>query len=841
MTKEDKSGLVLPTGGRQDPHVDIQLQLEPQESGLDLPTGGGAESEVDQGLVPSGATLCGKYLVLRLLGQGAFAEVYEVVLISGEGQEQKYALKVFFKDKASKLDDELEALERLDYPDIVKLYNLEWAHEVKRWCLVMELVEGYTLRQIMDAEKLRAQFLPDEREAYQQLFAVITKALRYAHGQKIIHRDLKPANIMLTMEGQVKILDFGIAKVIEEKNKATSMTVGAGTAYYMAPEQLAGKEVTPATDSYSLGVLLYELACGTVPSLVEAFDDFEKKGSRLQAVFNLEEMSSFLYTCLSPKPQVRPQSALKFREQFLRCFQEKGKAHFVSQLALLQHDPTLETSFEDLKERQQIAKELKWNLWFEKENLKVQKRISRIARGDELHFGPKVSKEESERWYILTRLGRFAAGALGLMAFVILLGGYFLTVTVFTLLAVTLYFMPSLIPSRLKKRAVGFGVVFVVGIGVYVGASYVAGAYFEHVTLWDPFGFYEKLYRIKPFAGTTAGFKNGPKEQAKFRYPYGMAVDKAGNLYVADYGNHVIRKIDQKGIVSTYAGVPMEGGYKNGARLKAKFSRPTHLAFDDRNKIFYVSDTGNAMVRKIDSKGKVTTFLDLNKLSKDSVHKDGLFGLTVDYHGNVVVGTSLGRIQVFDKRGKQIYEEFRTVASHIIKKFGGIATVPRPTHFIPNYGQENMENCYIFLFYADPDMQICRNTYHYSGGQVKRYYPEYSNFFRVNKWRKRKILYVTSIVVSSNTTLSLFLSDVGNCAILKSVADAKYGKKVEAKFVSKIGRCIEKENTSDVKVAYNHSFHPGGHRCVVNLVTLHGGSLLVSNTCTHRIGIIRNP
>jgi serine/threonine-protein kinase len=91
----------------------------------------------------------------------------------------------------------------------------------------------------------------------------IATGLHYAHERRIVHRDIKPANLFYTNEGAVKIMDFGLAKMIEEVRRST--TVLGGTPYYMAPEQSSGGAISTATDIYSFGVTLFELATGRVP------------------------------------------------------------------------------------------------------------------------------------------------------------------------------------------------------------------------------------------------------------------------------------------------------------------------------------------------------------------------------------------------------------------------------------------------------------------------------------------------------------------------------------------------------------------------------------------------
>ena len=121
----------------------------------------------------------------------------------------------------------------------------------------MEYVDGTTLKEIL---KRRGQI---SAPGVVHVGVQLCEALHYAHGQKVVHRDVKTANVMWTREKKAKIMDFGLAKVVEEVRNHTTLV--SGTPYYMSPEQTLGKNVDHRTDLYSLGVMLFELATGTLP------------------------------------------------------------------------------------------------------------------------------------------------------------------------------------------------------------------------------------------------------------------------------------------------------------------------------------------------------------------------------------------------------------------------------------------------------------------------------------------------------------------------------------------------------------------------------------------------
>src|SRR6185295_16007701 len=155
------------------------------------------------------------------------------------------------------------ALGRLTHPNIARLMDAGVTHAGQPY-LVLEYIDGETINRWCEGRAL------DVRSRV-RLFLDVLDALAHAHSKLILHRDLKPSNILVTPEGQVKLVDFGIAKLLDDESGAAPMaglTQLAGQAFtpeYAAPEQLQGGEVTSATDVYALGVLLYVLLTGQHP------------------------------------------------------------------------------------------------------------------------------------------------------------------------------------------------------------------------------------------------------------------------------------------------------------------------------------------------------------------------------------------------------------------------------------------------------------------------------------------------------------------------------------------------------------------------------------------------
>jgi serine/threonine-protein kinase len=206
-------------------------------------------------------TLAGRYRVEALLGSGGMAQVYrgtDMVL------SRSVAIKVLSSDYSrdpafvERFRREARAAARLNHPTVVSVYDTGSDDGVH--FIVMEFVSGRTLAQILAAE---GPLLPERVAA---ISARVAEALSFAHEAGLVHRDVKPGNVMLTDRGDVKVMDFGIARAASGPGQAITETTSIlGTAAYLSPEQAEGKPVDPRSDIYSLGVVLYELLTGQPP------------------------------------------------------------------------------------------------------------------------------------------------------------------------------------------------------------------------------------------------------------------------------------------------------------------------------------------------------------------------------------------------------------------------------------------------------------------------------------------------------------------------------------------------------------------------------------------------
>lgn len=200
--------------------------------------------------------------ILEQIGEGGMGVVYRARYVVNGRQVALKMVPTEIADKTAlaRFERELEILKTLKHPNIVRCFG--GVCENKRRFYAMELLEAGSLEDQLQA---RGKF-PWEQVV--QYGIQMCSALKCSHEMGVVHRDIKPSNFLLTPEGQLKLSDFGLASV-SSANKITAAGKTAGTFLYMAPEQIRGHEVTPQTDLYALGCVLFELITGEVPFLGE--------------------------------------------------------------------------------------------------------------------------------------------------------------------------------------------------------------------------------------------------------------------------------------------------------------------------------------------------------------------------------------------------------------------------------------------------------------------------------------------------------------------------------------------------------------------------------------------
>lgn len=256
----------------------------------------------------------GKYEIRRELGRGAMGVVYEAF---DPQIERAVAIKTILKssvDKAeaeeafSRFRREARAAGRLAHPKIVSIY--EYGEDDEMAFIVMELIRGKELKDFFDQETRFS--IGDSIRIVKQ----ILDALEFSHSRNVVHRDIKPSNIMITEDGQIKIADFGIAKI--DTSSLTQAGVVLGTPTYMSPEQFMGREVDHRTDIYSTGVILYQFLTGERPftgSVITIMHQAVHKEvtppSRLNAEVS-KQLDEVVQKAMAKKPEDRFQSAAEF-------------------------------------------------------------------------------------------------------------------------------------------------------------------------------------------------------------------------------------------------------------------------------------------------------------------------------------------------------------------------------------------------------------------------------------------------------------------------------------------------------------------------------------------------
>jgi serine/threonine protein kinase len=283
----------------------------------------------------------GSYRIVAQLGSGGMGEVYKAEDMK---LRRPAAIKVLHpeaaadRDRLQRFEREARAASALNHPNIVTIYDID--HHRGAPYIAMECVEGRTLGELMPEDQLP---LPRALDYAIQ----IADGLSRAHAQGIVHRDLKPENIMVTPDGLIKILDFGLAKLTEpaaggvrhpaEEHPETQEGHILGTAPYMSPEQAEGRPVDARSDIFSFGSVLYEMVTGRRPfsgdsslKLLAAIVENEPESAgALQPAIPLE-LDRIIHRALQKKPERRFQSTADLKVELLEVREELESGRVVS-------------------------------------------------------------------------------------------------------------------------------------------------------------------------------------------------------------------------------------------------------------------------------------------------------------------------------------------------------------------------------------------------------------------------------------------------------------------------------------------------------------------------------
>jgi serine/threonine-protein kinase len=270
--------------------------------------------------------LGGRYELGHVLGRGGMAEVY---LAHDTRLGRTVAVKTLRVDLArdpsfqARFRREAQSAASLNHPAIVAVYDTgeDYVDGVSIPYIVMEYVDGSTLRELLHSGR---KLLP---ERSMEMTIGILQGLEYAHRSGIVHRDIKPANVMLTRTGQVKVMDFGIARAMGDAGMTMTQTAAViGTAQYLSPEQAKGEQVDARSDLYSTGCLLYELLTVRPPfvgdSPVAVAYQHVREEPQPPSLFDSEitpEMDAIVLKALVKDPDYRYQSADEMRADIEAC------------------------------------------------------------------------------------------------------------------------------------------------------------------------------------------------------------------------------------------------------------------------------------------------------------------------------------------------------------------------------------------------------------------------------------------------------------------------------------------------------------------------------------------
>jgi serine/threonine-protein kinase len=270
--------------------------------------------------------LGGRYELGPVLGRGGMAEVYHA---HDSRLGRQVAVKTLRADLArdpsfqARFRREAQSAASLNHPAIVAVYDTgeDYIDGVSIPYIVMEYVDGSTLRELLHSGR---KLLP---ERAMEMTIGILQGLEYAHRNGIVHRDIKPANVMLTRNGQVKVMDFGIARAMGDSGMTMTQTAAViGTAQYLSPEQAKGEQVDARSDLYSTGCLLYELLTVRPPfvgdSPVAVAYQHVREEPQAPSVFDPEitpEMDAIVLKALVKDPDYRYQSADEMRADIEAC------------------------------------------------------------------------------------------------------------------------------------------------------------------------------------------------------------------------------------------------------------------------------------------------------------------------------------------------------------------------------------------------------------------------------------------------------------------------------------------------------------------------------------------
>ncbi len=304
------TGIMKTVGGGTESMATVRMDAT--VPGNTAPGGGG---NVDLAL---GHLFAGRYRIESILGRGGMGVVYKA---TDAQLDETVAIKTLPGDVMTRSPEDLERFKReirlarkITHRNVLRTYDYGEAEGV--YFISMEYVRGYTLNELMDEAESRQM----PARASIGIARQICRGLQAAHEQGIIHRDIKPQNVLIDAKGEVKLMDFGVARMTETSEAMTQAGLIVGTPHYMSPEQVQGKSLDPGSDVYAMGVLLYELLVGRRP-------------------FESTSLTGILTAHIMEKPQppmeLRSEVGRELNAIVMRCLEKNPSARYPDAGALL--------------------------------------------------------------------------------------------------------------------------------------------------------------------------------------------------------------------------------------------------------------------------------------------------------------------------------------------------------------------------------------------------------------------------------------------------------------------------------------------------------------------------
>lgn len=284
----------------------------------------------------------GRYRILEQLGSGGMSVVYKGL---DTALDREVAVKVLHPHLAGKEDSrrrlarEAKAVAKLQHPNILEVFDFVAADSENAY-IVTEYIRGHTLKHYAESHS----FEPPELAA--MVIHEVATALAHAHEVGIIHRDLKPENVMVREDGVVKLMDFGIAKILDRDDRMTMTGTLVGSPAHMAPEIIEGHEVGPEADVFSLGTMLYYFATGQLPflgpnataTLKKILDGTYEDPRRIAPALS-DELAEIIGKCLARQAQARYGDARKLQEALAAYLASVGFPRASEELSWFFVDP----------------------------------------------------------------------------------------------------------------------------------------------------------------------------------------------------------------------------------------------------------------------------------------------------------------------------------------------------------------------------------------------------------------------------------------------------------------------------------------------------------------------